>query len=199
MLGSCVCIACCAAAVLAQDPAVPATTAVPLTIQIATPSDEVPPPSASVKSTRPTVIPDPSPDAAGDVVSGLPAPLGLPTPGEILSPLPDGWSLESSPQVPLLSHTVETAQSHTVTLLIRPPLLVPSTDGQQAIALVEPGFSPALGLQQSNTTGALLTDSIHQLESTANQLGTAISQLENLLLSMPVSSSDRTSPTQSPP
>jgi len=74
--------------------------------------------------------------------------------------------------------------------------LVPKTDGTEAVSLTEPGFSPALGAQQSSTTAALLADSMHQLESTANNLDTAISQLENLLLSLPAS---QNSPATTPP
>jgi hypothetical protein len=109
---------------------------------------------------------------------------------------PDGWEFDFSADVPVLAHSIETTPGKPVVLLIRPPLLVPKTDGTEAVSLTEPGFSPALGAQQSSTTAALLADSMHQLESTANNLDTAISQLENLLLSLPASQNP---PATTPP
>ena len=49
----------------------------------------------------------------------------------------------------------------------------------------EPGFDPSLGYQQTSTVGSILANSIRQLDEDAKQLGNAIDNLQQLLVSLP--------------
>jgi len=49
----------------------------------------------------------------------------------------------------------------------------------------EPGYTADLGYRQNTTVGAILATSIRQLEDDSRQLGTAIDQLQQLLVSLP--------------
>lgn len=105
-------------------------------------------------------------------------PLGTPTPG---------WKLVSSPEAPPFSQNVEVAPGTWLTLSIRPHVLIPDADGQTAFQIQEPGFTPAHGYRQTSTIGATLGSSIEQLEADSRMLGEVITDLEQILISLPKS------------
>jgi hypothetical protein len=51
--------------------------------------------------------------------------------------------------------------------------------------VAEPGFDPALGYRQNTTVGAVLSRSIRQLDEDSKNLGAAIDNLQQLLVSLP--------------
>jgi hypothetical protein len=51
--------------------------------------------------------------------------------------------------------------------------------------IAEPGFDRSLGYRQTDTVGAILANSIRQLEQDSKQLSTAIDNLQQLLVSLP--------------
>jgi hypothetical protein len=73
----------------------------------------------------------------------------------------------------------------TVTLRIKPHVLVPDADGFLSFTVPEPGFDPQLEYDQNATIGAVLARSIEQLDEDSKQLGTALDQLEQFLVSLP--------------
>jgi len=105
-------------------------------------------------------------------------PLGNPSPG---------WRLVSSPDAPAYTHSVEVAPGTSLTLSIRPHVLIPDADGRDAFQIQEPGFDPALGYNQRNTLSASIASSIRQLEEDAVVLGQVMDELEQILISLPKS------------
>jgi hypothetical protein len=108
-----------------------------------------------------------------------------PFPAKPLAQAPGGWHLEASESAPPLTRDVELAPGKNITLTIRPHLLVPDTDGAGAFTVEEPGFDPALGYRQNATVGAVLSQSIQQLDDDSKQLGNVIDNLQQLLVSLP--------------
>jgi len=108
-----------------------------------------------------------------------------PFPAKPLSPTPAGWKLDSLADVPPLKKEVELSPGKKITLTIRPHLLVPETDGATSFSITETGYNPTLGYKQKDTVGAILSRSIHQLENDSKELGTAIDNLQQLLVSLP--------------
>jgi hypothetical protein len=68
---------------------------------------------------------------------------------------------------------------------VRPHLLVPDANGADVFTIAEPGYESSLGYQQSATVGAILSNSIRQLDDDSKQLGIAIDRLQQLLISLP--------------
>ncbi|MGB1129375.1 MAG: hypothetical protein ACPG4K_04950, partial [Haloferula sp.] len=62
---------------------------------------------------------------------------------------------------------------------------VPTADGSNTFALSEPGFDSTEGYAQTKTVGAILADSIHQLDNQGKRLGAASRRLSELLDSLP--------------
>ncbi|MEI6655960.1 MAG: hypothetical protein WCP45_14450 [Verrucomicrobiota bacterium] len=108
-----------------------------------------------------------------------------PFPAKPLATIPSGWRLESSNHAPPFIRKVELAPGASITLNIRPHLLVPDANGSAAFSIAEPGFDPALGYRQAQTVSAILASSIHQLDEDAKQLGHAIAQIQQLVSSLP--------------
>ncbi len=108
-----------------------------------------------------------------------------PFPAKPLSPLPAGWHLLASESAPPFTRKVELAPGSEITLTVRPHLLVPDADGANVFAISEPGYKTSLGYEQIATVGAVLSNSIRQLEDDSKQLGNAINSLEQLLISLP--------------
>lgn len=108
-----------------------------------------------------------------------------PFPAKLLSPAPVGWRLESSENAPPFTREVELAPGKKITLKVRPHLLVPDADGAGVFNVAEPGFDSSLGYRQNATVGAVLSTSIRQLDNDSKQLGTAIENLQQLLVSLP--------------
>lgn len=108
-----------------------------------------------------------------------------PYPAKPLSQAPAGWRLDTSDSAPPLTREVELSPGSKITLTIRPHLLVPDADGANVFTISEPGFDPALGYHQTATVGAILANSIRQLDEDSKQLGNAIDNLQQLLVSLP--------------
>lgn len=108
-----------------------------------------------------------------------------PFPAKPLTQAPDGWKLETSDQIPPFTREVELAPGKTITLTIRPHLLIPEADGVTTFSVAEPGFDPALAYCQDATVGAILSTSIRQLEDDSKALGSAIDNLQQILVSLP--------------
>lgn len=108
-----------------------------------------------------------------------------PFPAKPLSQAPAGWRLESSENAPPFTREVELAPGKKITLTVRPHLLVPDADGAEVFSVQEPGYDPSLGYRQNATVGAILSQSIRQLDEDSKQLGAAIDNLQQLLVSLP--------------
>ncbi len=108
-----------------------------------------------------------------------------PFPAKPLNQPPAGWHLETSKTAPPFTREVELAPGKHITLTVRPHLLVPDTDGAGVFNIPEPGFDPSLGYHQNATVGAVLAQSIRQLNDDSKELGTVIDHLQQLLVSLP--------------
>lgn len=108
-----------------------------------------------------------------------------PFPAKPLDEAPEGWLLQTSESVPTMSREVEIAPGKSITLTIRPHVLVPDADQARILAVQEPGFEASLGYRQSDTVSAVLSDSIERLDQDSRQIGNAIDQLQQLIVSLP--------------
>lgn len=106
-------------------------------------------------------------------------------PAKSLTPAPNGWILEKSGQAPALQREVTLRPGKTISLSILPHVLSPDSDGANTFAVVEPGFDIAEGYRQTNTVSAILGNSVAQLDRDSLLLGNAISDLHQLLASLP--------------
>ena len=111
--------------------------------------------------------------------------LTAPFPAKPLAHAPSGWRLDASDSAPPFTREVEIGPGSKITLTIRPHLLIPDADGAEVFTISEPGYENALGYQQTATVGAILSNSIRQLDEESKQLGTAIDNLQQLLVSLP--------------
>jgi hypothetical protein len=124
--------------------------------------------------------------------------LHAPFPAKPLSQAPEGWRIEASDDAPPFSREVELAPGKTITLSIRPHLLLPQADGTDFFAVSEPGFNASLGYQQHATVAAVLSQSIQRLDDDSKQIGSAIDQLQQLLLSLPKPQTSAPTPAPTP-
>lgn len=108
-----------------------------------------------------------------------------PFPAKPLAAAPAGWHLDSSETAPPFTREVEISPGTKITLNIRPHLLVPDADGAQVFSISEPGYDNSVGYLQTATVGAILSNSIRQLDEDSKQLGDAIDRLQQLLVSLP--------------
>jgi hypothetical protein len=108
--------------------------------------------------------------------------LRAPFPAKPLAPVPPGWHLASSADAPPFIRVVDLAPATTITLNIRPHLLVPDAT---SFSITEPGFNPTLGYRQLHTISAILATTNQQLDADAVQLGNAIDKLQQLVSSLP--------------
>lgn len=122
--------------------------------------------------------------ADGPVVPGD-VKLHFPFPAKPLSAIPKGWKLDSSESAPPFTREVEITPGSVIPLSIRPHVLVPDTDGATTFTVGEPGYEAALGYQQKDTVGAILSNSVRQLGEDSRQMGNAIDRLQQLLVSLP--------------
>lgn len=122
----------------------------------------------------------------GPVDAGM-VKLLAPFPAKPLSTIPKGWKLDSSGNAPAFTREVEVTPGSKITLNIRPHVLIPDTDDATTFTVNEPGYEPALGYQQKDTVGAILSNSIRQLEEDSRQMGNAIDRIQQLLVSLPKS------------
>ncbi len=108
-----------------------------------------------------------------------------PYPAKPLGQTPAGWHLDTSDSAPPFTREVEISPGSKITLTIRPHLLIPDADGANVFTISEPGFDPSLGYQQTATVGSILANSVRQLDEDSKQLGNAIDNLQQLLVSLP--------------
>ena len=111
--------------------------------------------------------------------------LTAPFPAKPLAQAPSGWRLDASDSAPPFTREVEISPGSKITLTIRPHLLIPDADGAEVFTISEPGYENALGYQETATVSAILSNSIRQLDEDSKQLGTAIDNLQQLLVSLP--------------
>lgn len=111
--------------------------------------------------------------------------LHAPFPAKPMSAPPRGWQLLSPDHVPEIIREVELAPGSSITLGVRPHVLVPLANGATIFTIPEPGFDAALGYHQTRTVGAVLADSVQNLDEDAHKLGRAIESLQQLLVSLP--------------
>ncbi|WP_193211049.1 hypothetical protein [Luteolibacter marinus] len=108
-----------------------------------------------------------------------------PFPAKPLFQPPAGWRLEHPESVPAFVREVPLANGTRISLSIRPHLLVPDADGDQVIAVNEPGYDPTLRYAQTGTMAAVLGSSVERLEDDSLKLGEALDRLSQLLASLP--------------
>lgn len=108
-----------------------------------------------------------------------------PFPAKPLASPPPGWHLVASESAPPFTRKVEIAAGSEITLTIRPHLLVPDSDGTKVFSISESGYEASLAYQQVSTVGAILSNSIRQLDEDSKHLGNAIDSLQQLLISLP--------------
>jgi hypothetical protein len=111
--------------------------------------------------------------------------LRAPFPAKPLAQAPPGWHFDASNNASLYRHDVEIAEGSKITLTIQPHVLVPDSDGQDVFSIAEPGYEADLGYQQISTIGAIVSNSVRQLDEDAQKIGVAIDDLQQLLISLP--------------
>ncbi|MGD7653488.1 MAG: hypothetical protein ACQCXQ_09765 [Verrucomicrobiales bacterium] len=111
--------------------------------------------------------------------------LRAPFPAKPLAQPPAGWRIETSANTPPFTREIELEPGKSITLSVRPHLLVPEADGIRSFAIGEPGFEPSLGYQQATTVSAIISRSVRQLEDDSRDLGVAIDTLQQILVALP--------------
>lgn len=165
------------------------------------PSDQPPLPPASTAdpapASSPMEIPNPIPTQKGVALSVDQLSSGqgtldtaslrihAPFPAKPLAQAPPGWRIIPSHDITPFSEKVELEKGKTITLSIKPHVLVPDTDGFLSFSVPEPGFAPSLEYHQNATIGAVLSKSLMELDEDSKQLGSALDQLEQILFSLP--------------
>lgn len=108
-----------------------------------------------------------------------------PFPAKPLFQAPAGWRLEHPAELPTFVRPVDLANGTRISLAIRPHLLVPDADGENVLAVDEPGYDPAQGYAQSGTMGAVLSSSVEAMEADSRKMSDALDRLSQLLGSLP--------------
>jgi len=111
--------------------------------------------------------------------------LHAPFPAKPLAQAPPGWHFDTSNNASLYRHDVEIAEGSKITLTIQPHVLVPDSDGREVFSIAEPGYEADLGYQQISTIGAIVANSVRQLDEDTQKIGVAIDDLQQLLISLP--------------
>lgn len=108
-----------------------------------------------------------------------------PFPAKPLFQAPAGWRLEHPEDVPAFVEKVPLANGTTISLSIRPHVLVPDANGDDVLAVTEPGYDPALRYAQTNTMSAVLSASVERMEEDSVKMSAALERLGQLLGSLP--------------
>lgn len=98
---------------------------------------------------------------------------------------PAGWRLEHPDDVPAFVEKVPLANGTTISLSIRPHVLVPDANGEDVLAVTEPGYDPALRYAQTGTMSAVLSTSVERMEEDSLKMSAALERLGQLLGSLP--------------
>lgn len=123
--------------------------------------------------------------SGGQIIDPAQVRVLAPFPAKLLAKSPTGWRIEPSDSAPHFTREVELAPGKHISLTVRPHVLVPDANGSTVFSIPEPGYSAPMGYHQNATVGAILSSSIGQLEKDASELGGAIDQLQQLLVSLP--------------
>lgn len=109
-----------------------------------------------------------------------------PWPAKPLAQAPAGWKFAPAPTgLAPFKTTVKLGDGNSVALSITPFVLVPVSDGINAIRIAEPGYDPAQQYVQKDTVGTMLQKSTVELEENEKHAAEAISRLQQLLSSLP--------------
>lgn len=108
-----------------------------------------------------------------------------PFPAKPLFQAPAGWRLEHPEDVPAFVEKVPLANGTVISLSIRPHVLVPDADGENVVAVQEPGYDPALRYAQTGTMSAVLSATAERMEEDSRRMGEALERLGQLLGSLP--------------
>ena len=106
-------------------------------------------------------------------------------PAKPLASPPSGWKMEKAEDAPAIKRDVELQPGTVISLDIKPHVLLPDADGADTFAINEPGFDALEKYHQSQTVSAILAKSVVQLDEDAKQLGNALSDLQQILASLP--------------
>lgn len=108
----------------------------------------------------------------------------LPYPPRPRSPLPPGWVLRPSDDLPAITRNVQLADGRRVILEFPAMEIQPEITKDGAFPMQEPGFDPRQ-TQQENTVSSALGDFIDDTKNHRKILGEAIREMEQILLSAP--------------
>jgi hypothetical protein len=109
-----------------------------------------------------------------------------PWPAKPIVPAPEGWKFSPAPAgLAPYRKTVVLGNGSTVPLAITPFVLMPVSDGLNAIRIAEPGYDPIQQYTQQDTVGSILQKSTTELEQNEKQAADAIRRLQLLLSSLP--------------
>jgi hypothetical protein len=106
-------------------------------------------------------------------------------PTKALTPPPAGWKLETSDKAPAFTRQVEIKPGVFISLEIMPHVLSPDADGAEVFSLTEPKYDHHKGYEQDQSVANILESSINQLETDSIKMGSALSELHQLLASLP--------------
>lgn len=106
-------------------------------------------------------------------------------PAKPLASAPAGWVMQKLEDAPAVERDVEIEPGTVISLDITPHVLIPDADGSNTFAVSEPGFDSLSGYRQEQTVSAILAKSVVQLDEDSKQLGAALSELEQILSSLP--------------
>ncbi len=111
--------------------------------------------------------------------------LFAPFPAKPLHEAPEGWLLQSENNAPAFRQKIELSPGKFINLTVKPHVLAPDADQLRVLAISEPGFDASLGYAQSDTVSAALSESISKLRHDSRRIGSAIDQLQQLIISLP--------------
>jgi hypothetical protein len=144
---------------------------------------------------RPVPAPSPVPNDVEVMVEATSSPHHRTAPSEmrILAPfapklpaaLPAGWRLVRDPGAPDFRKEVSLPSGGSITLRIKPLVLVPDADGITSFAIQEPGSAPGPGGKQPEPIASILARSNAGLQRDAAELSATLDSLRRLLVSLP--------------
>jgi hypothetical protein len=145
---------------------------------------EVEEPPATPEPEGVTVNVEPGKDGAAKVDASA-VKLLAPFAAKPLFQAPAGWRLEHPEDVPAFVEKVPLSNGTTISLSIRPHVLVPDANGQDVLAVTEPGYDPELRYAQTGTMSAVLATSVKRMEEDSLKMSAALERLGQLLGSLP--------------
>jgi hypothetical protein len=99
---------------------------------------------------------------------------------KVVGLIPPGWKVVPLEQIKINSDPIEIRTGLSSVISLSPYKLVP--DPKLApFAFKEPGFDPTLGIHQTNTVGAILSNYIREEQKLDEKLGSVIDQIRTVL------------------